>query len=561
MCWMRPPLSIGETIGDVKEALGDKKEADEVRKKHKETADNIRKWLKDGKIKRQGDLYVRTSYRAVTKGEIITVDDFHGYIKRRGNTAIRDAPVPDEIKCFEIAALALILIHEKVHVHQSLLDYLDSLVNWALLRRYSVEIDAWNKHIWTAIDWAIDLKWIPILAAKEKKRPRPIKWNPECDARKLARDLLDHVLNDLIPSYEKGRYSKEPFVSDDFKSLLEKNLQDLKSFFESERLGKAEELKKLTDKLAQLAQEERKLLEEEKAKRTQELARQQEEAQRWAAGEPLTVEVVWPSTPAAGQLQQLLQRLVVGRKVNVAILIDQSHSMVGAELAVNVSLERREGRLVAEIRPGEAPDASLSLKTRESVVDSIIRAPDPAEAFLVALRSGDISYSGRLSLPLRAALGIIPGGEGMPLLARGEKRDVQLHGQSGVLTTNPLGSRIVSFPNGQVVAVDRYGSTVGYSSTGIQRLVGLSPEVLSPSAGLYTRPVVLEEQQRQQRRECEINLAKKLGLPDPGKFISYAEWVEKRKWFTALFDEFIKKHGICRFYEEWRGLLPERRGP
>jgi hypothetical protein len=87
---------------------------------------------------------------------------------------------------------------------------------------------------------------------------------------------------------------------------------------------------------------------------------------------------------------------------------------------------------------------------------------------------------------MRAGLGLVPGIEDPCGVSTRIEKTIRYRGGPAVLARSALEVRLVSFPdNPAIVAVDRYGLEIGYSSQPIQRLIELSPDGLSPSAGVY----------------------------------------------------------------------------
>ncbi len=157
-----------------------------------------------------------------------------------------------------------------------------------------------------------------------------------------------------------------------------------------------------------------------------------------------------------------------------------------------LSRNDERGHLVLELSPELSSASSVTLKARETALRSVLRAQDPANSFLLALRNNDISVSGSgaagllTTTTLKAGLGLATGIEDPFLVSKGEEKSIRYRGGQATISRNALNIRVISFPDSSaVIAIDRYGFEIGYCSQSVLRLIELSPEGLSPSAGIY----------------------------------------------------------------------------
>ncbi len=428
-----------------------------------EEAKNVEEWLKKGSIS-SGD--IGSNGETDMSGDITVgsgfIDPGSSQDKDGNHTSIGKSGMNDLTKFDFISELASILVHEKVHAHQSTVYKIASNMR-DIDPRYGdnpMELDAWHTELVALDRWIVNMK-----RAKEYEK---------------AIRLINQKLG-LIGELQKSGYGSAGDLR--YGDADKKRLEDQKTELQ-QLLGQG----KTMDDQA-LGQVRR--VEDEKQRQVAEAISQwRKEGQAFAEGRGFTVALgQLPSGPAA-----TVGNMVVGRVVSISLVLDRTTSKQDV-FTISGRFSRDGEGLNLELSPREASGASLSLRGRETTVRSVVRSPDPAGALLLALRTGDITYSGSLAIPLKMALGVAPTTANFEV-KKGETKAIQYQGQPCTLQRNALGSRIVTLPDQkQVVAVDRYGGEVGHSTTGMQRLVAASPQGLSLSAGLLTRPATSAREQ------------------------------------------------------------------
>lgn len=180
----------------------------------RDMAENIREWLRDGKIYHEqitgGDGDGRVD------GDEITID----------NTSIRPAtsrgagrPLDPDKDFAQVANLARILIHEKIHVHQSTLNVAASAVREAFTGGSWAEVDAWDQTIEAMEKWLDSISKIEgaLPTGDGSSREALVQWYEE-----------EVAVLDLKVSYI-GDYLDRSFMHDDRKEELEKEREELKA--------------------------------------------------------------------------------------------------------------------------------------------------------------------------------------------------------------------------------------------------------------------------------------------------------------------------------------------
>lgn len=422
-----------------------------------EEARNVEEWLKKGWISSgsistngvtniSGEITVNTNY----------MDPGSAQDKDGNHTSIGKSGMKDIVKFDFIAELASILVHEKVHAHQSTIYKIASNMR-DIDPRYGdnpMELDAWHTELVALDRWIVNMK-----RAKEYEK---------------AIRLINQKIG-LIGELQKSGYGSAGDLK--YGDADKKRLEDQKT--ELQQL--LSQGKTMDDEA--LGQVRR--VEDEKQRRVAEaISRWRREEQAFADGRAFTLALgeVPPGPGATGV------NLVVGKVVNISLALDRTSTSQDL-FTLNARFSREGSGLTLGIGPGAAPGASLSLKGRESTIASVVGAPDPVGALLLALRTGDITYGGSLAIPLRIALGVAPATASNFAVRQGETRNVEYQGKPCTLQRNALGSRTLTFPeSNEVLAVDRYGGAVGYSTTAVQKLLATTPKGLPISAGLLTQP-------------------------------------------------------------------------
>ncbi len=421
-----------------------------------DVAKNLDEWLKKGKVGSHtgGD----PGATGVT-GNISARTDFINPSTAQDNAGNRVSINKSALKAMDkfemIAKLAAVLLHEKVHAHQPDWYIVGSNLNnsWTGGARLH-ELEAWQTEL-----WALDA-WIVNMAKVTKDYQKAIV---------LIRIKVD-AINSLLGTGYAGDGLGYGYGQKDI-DHLEAQKRELEQLVAQQKVPKNEFL------------EDMQRMQEEKEKRGKDAIATLKSAAPFADGRPLSLRLgQTPSGPAA-----TVGKIVTGRVVNIDLELDRTFRERDV-FTLNARFTQEGNGLTLEVRTGPDSSASLSLKGRESTLASIVKAPDPVGALLLALRTGDIAYSGRMAIPLKMALGVAPTTANFEV-KKGETKAVQYQGQPCTLQRNALGTRTLT-PSGsnQVIAVDRYGGVLGQSTTAIQKLLANAPKGLSPSAGLLAKP-------------------------------------------------------------------------
>ena len=152
-------------------------------------------------------------------------------------------------------------------------------------------------------------------------------------------------------------------------------------------------------------------------------------------------------------------------------------------------LVSKDGRII-EVKEGEISNPTVKVFVKKSTAGSIMHSDDPATAFQIALKYGEIRVEGVgvinwVKYSMANAFGRIATKFTKPPydVRRGEEKKVIYHGREAILKGSHLGYRTI-YQEGVVFVINSYGLKVGYTTPEIQKLIETNPEELSPYTGI-----------------------------------------------------------------------------